>query len=131
GVVRRIGEGGQQVEELSVYIHMEQFANGAAPYLRLSIRSDRPEELAIQVFHHENSAPMERCAITATMGNYARLRNLYLKDGVVWSNDVYAGYDGIDFIEKESYPLGQMLDDGNGSLWAIASGDETMSQLAN
>jgi len=131
GVVSQIGEGDRLVEELSVYILMERFANGAAPYLRLSIRSDRPEELAIQVFHHENSAPMDRCAITATMGNYARLRNLYLKDGVVSSKQVYAGYDGIDFIEKEGYPGSRMLEDADGYLWAIAAGDETMDQLAD
>src|SRR5690606_30085727 len=71
GVVSQIGDTGQPVEELAVYIFMEHFANGAAPYLRLSIRSDRPEELSVQVFHREGSALMDRCAITATMGNYA------------------------------------------------------------
>src|SRR5690606_37321870 len=79
GVITQMGEGEQLVEELSVYIFMERFAHGAAPYLRLSIRSDRPEELGVQVFHLEGSAPMDRCAITATMGNYSRLRNLHLK----------------------------------------------------
>jgi len=131
GVITQMGEGEQLVEELSVYIFMERFAHGAAPYLRLSIRSDRPEELGVQVFHLEGSAPMDRCAITATMGNYSRLRNLHLKKGVVSSNELYVGFDGIDFIEKESYPVGQMLDDGKGSLWAIATGDETIEQLAD
>jgi hypothetical protein len=68
------------VEELSLYVFMERFANGAHPYLRLSIRSDRPEEIGFEIFHHDGSASMQRCALTATMGNYARLRLLHLKD---------------------------------------------------
>ena len=38
---------------------MEKFRNGAHPYLRLSIRNDRPEELGLQIFAEKNSAKME------------------------------------------------------------------------
>lgn len=129
GVVSRIDEEGTVAEELAVYIFMERFANGAAPYLRLSIRSDRPEELGVQVFHHENSTSMERCAITATMGNYPRLRRLHLKSGIVRSEELYAGFDGIDFIEKESFPGTDMLEDKAGNLWAFATGNEPIAEL--
>ena len=79
-------------ETLSLYVYMEKFANGAHPYLKLSISKNRPEELCIEVFHHPDSAPMDRCGITATMGNYSRLRKLYLKDTVINSRQLYAGY---------------------------------------
>lgn len=131
GVVSQVGGPGEAVEELSVYVFMERFVHGAAPYLKLSIRSDRPEELCIQVFHHEDSTPMDRCAITATMGNYSRLRNLHLKGSVVTSTQLYNGFDGIDFIEKDGYPMSQMLEDTDGYLWALATGDETMDDLAD
>lgn len=130
GVVSQIGGTGQPVEELAVYVFMEHFANGAAPYLKLSIRSDRPEELCVQVFHREGSALMDRCSITATMGNYARLRRLHLKDTVVQSTQLYAGFDGIDFIEEDSYPVDRFVEDTDGFLWALATGDETMEQLS-
>src|SRR3546814_20865323 len=84
---------------------MEQFLNGAHPYLRISIRSDRPEELGLEIFHHEDSAPMERCALTATMGNYGRLRLLYLKDRVIDARQLYEDYNDIHFVEKEGYPV--------------------------
>lgn len=130
GVVRQVTDGDNPVEELAVYVFMERFANGAAPYLKLFIRSDRPEELGVQVFDHEEGEPMDRCAITATMGNYPRIRNLHLQDAVINANELYAGFEGIHFIEKESYPMNRMIDDKKGSLWVLASGDESMEQLA-
>jgi hypothetical protein len=59
-----------ETEELSFYVFMEQFLNGAWPFLKLSIRSDRPEELGLEIFSRKGSAEMERCALTATMGNF-------------------------------------------------------------
>lgn len=120
-----------KVEQLSVYVYMEQFLNGAHPYLKLSIRNDRPEEICFEIFNHENSAPMERCALTATMGNYARLRLLYLKDKIVDSRPLYRGFDNIDFIEKEGYPAKQLLQDENGDFIAVATSDESFEQLAS
>lgn len=116
-----IGDTVMTENTLSLYVHMEKFANGAHPYLRLSIHKDRPEELCIEVFHHPDSAPMERCGITATMGNYSRLRKLYLKDTVINSRELYAGYDGIDFIEKETYSVDKIV---------LATPDESFAQLA-
>lgn len=119
-----------EVEELSLYVYMEQFLSGAAPYLRLSIRSDRPEEICFEIFNRENSAHMERCALTATMGNYSRLRRLYLKDTVIDSRKLYAGFDDIDFIEKEGYTAGRMLKDKNGDLIVIASPGGSFAELS-
>lgn len=98
-----------RIEELSFYVFIEQFLNGAHPYLKLSIRSDRPQELGIQIFNFDDSATMDRCVVTATMGNYSRLRKLYLKDTIIDSRELYAGFNGIDFIEKEEYPSTMMV----------------------
>ncbi|KQM69292.1 hypothetical protein ASE74_04570 [Pedobacter sp. Leaf216] len=118
-----------EVEELSVYIFMERFNNGAHPYFRLFIRSDNPEELGIEVFNHSSSAPMERCVVTATMGNYSRLRNLHLIDKVIKSTELYKGYEGIGFTEKESYPLSKLWKASNGDVLVVAESDEDVNSL--
>lgn len=125
-----LGDSSITSEALSVNVYMEKFANGAHPYLRLSIHKDRPEELCIEVFHHPDSKPMERCGITATMGNYSRLRNLHLKDTVINSRQLYRDYKGIDFIEKEAYAGEKMQRDKNGDLIVMATTDESFAELA-
>jgi hypothetical protein len=114
---------------LYLYVFMEKFLNGAHPYLRLSIHSDRPEELSIEVFEQPGSAPMQRCGVTATMGNYSRLRNLYLKNKVVNAKELYAGYQDIDFIEKASYPARELLHNKTGDFIAMTQPDETLNEL--
>jgi hypothetical protein len=117
------------VEELSVYLFMERFKNGAHPYLRLFIRSDNPGELGIEVFNHTGSAQMQRCAVSATMGNYSRLRKLHLKDKVIKSTDLYKGFNGTGFIERESYTVSQLWKAGNGDVLAVAESDEDLNSL--
>ena len=120
-----------EVEELSLYVLMERFTDGAAPYLKLTIRSDRPGELGLQLFNHKNSAVMERCALTATMGNYSRLRLLYLKDKVIDSRQLFGGYNDIEFAEKEPYRVAEMLTDKSGNPIVIAESNEAFDQLAS
>lgn len=118
------------VEELSLYVGMEKFLDGANPYLKLTIRSDKPGEIGMQIFNRDKSAKMERCALTATMGNYSRLRLLYLKDKVVDSRELFKGYDDIDFDEKAPYPAGEMLRGKNDSYMVCAESNETFNELA-
>lgn len=120
-----------EVEQLSLYIFMEKFNNGAHPYLKITMRNDRPEEMGLQVFHQEGSAEMERCALTATMGNYSRVRLLYLKDEVVNSRELYEGYDDIHFVEKDGYPAEELLKDENGDFIAIAETNESFEELSS
>ena len=131
GVITHPDKSHPETEQLELYILMEQFLDGAHPYLKLTIRSDKPGELGIQIFNHDKSAAMERCALTATMGNYSRLRLLYLKDKVIDSRKLYAGYDGIDFMEKEPYPNSQMLKTKNGDPIVIAESNESFNELAS
>jgi hypothetical protein len=120
-----------EVEELTLYVFMEKFLDGANPYLRLSIRSDRPGELGIEIFDHGRSAVMQRCALTATMGNYSRLRLLYLQNSVIDARKLFAGYHDIEFIEKDPYPASQMLRNKNGDFLAVAAPNETLAELAS
>lgn len=129
GVISRPDTARPELEELAVYVFLEKYHSGAHPYLKLSIRSDRPDELGVQLFNREDGKNMNYCNITATMGNYARLRLLHLKTGIIESRKLYRGYKGIDFIEKENYPASEMLRSRDGSYFAFASGDESLKQL--
>jgi hypothetical protein len=124
GRITRPDPGNPDVEELSLYIFMEQFENAAHPYLKVTIRSDRPEEIGFEIFHHEGSAAMEWCALTATMGNYARARLLYLKDRVVDSRELYEGFDDIHFVEKSPYPVDELMRDPAGDVIALITTNE-------
>ncbi|MBL7222220.1 MAG: hypothetical protein ISS72_00065 [Candidatus Brocadiae bacterium] len=70
-------------ETLTFFVFVERFANGAEPVVQVTLRQDRPHEVALTVFAVEGSARMDACVLTATMGNYARLRHLWLKGKVV------------------------------------------------
>jgi hypothetical protein len=113
------------IERLSVRIEVEPFtANRAHVYIVASIYSDRPRELELAVHHHADSAPVEELTVTATMGNYERVRLLWLKDRVIDSRELYAGYSGDAFIEKENYPRDEMLSYGDGDALALVTTDE-------
>lgn len=113
------------VERLSVRIEVEPFtANGAHVYVIATMESDRPGEISFSVHHHEDSAPIDELTLTATMGNYERLRQLWLKDRIVLSREVYAGFSGNGFIDRENYPLEEMLRVGDGDAIALCTNDE-------
>jgi len=118
-----------KVEELSLYVFMEKFKSGAHPYLKLSIRSDRPQEICIQVFNRADSEQMDYCNITATMGNYARLRELHLKDEIIDARTLYKGYNGIDFIEKDTYAASKLQQSKRGDYFAFATSNEGIEEL--
>lgn len=74
---------------------------------------------------------MERCALTATMGNYSRLRLLQLKNETIRAAEIYKGYDGIDFADKDPYPSSRMLRNKAGDYFVTAESDESFASLAN
>lgn len=80
------------VERLEVVIGVERFENGAHVRLIASQRSDAPGEIRLAVQTEPDSAPLEYCILTATMGNKARTRLLWLKDEVVSSLKLYPGH---------------------------------------
>ena len=124
GKLETVHAGNATVERLSVRIDVERFAaNGAHVYVIASIDSDQPWELRLTPYAEADSAPLEENTVTATMGNYERLRLLWLKDRVIQSTVLFADYDGTAFTEKFSYALPEMLrtDDG-GAIVFCSSG---------
>jgi hypothetical protein len=115
-------EGG--VEELSLEVSVEKFENGAEVWLRLSQRSDAPGELRLAVHAEEGSARMESCILTATMGNKARARLLFLEDGAVSSLQLYPDYKDIHFAEHRVFGLERMLRTASGDAVVWIENDE-------
>ncbi len=118
----RKGPGGQ--EELAVDVQVERFENGAHVRLRVVQRSDQPDELEIRVFREKDSAPLEFCILTATMGNMARTRQLWLADEVVSSRQVYRDYSGTGFAPHREYPLARLHRTAQGGVLVAITNDE-------
>ena len=114
--------GGQ--EELAVDVRVEKFENGAHIRLRVVQWSDQPDELEISVLRERDSAPLEFCILTATMGNMARTRQLWLADEVVNSRQVYRDYSGTGFAPHREYPLARLHRTAQGRLLVAITNDE-------
>ncbi len=111
-------------EELQVDLHVEKFENGAHVRLNLLQRSDRPDEIQLSVFREPDSAPLEYCILTATMGNMARTRQLWLSNEVVSSLKVYADYKDKGFAPHKVYPLPRLHRTGEGRVPVAVANDE-------
>ena len=121
GVIEKIN--GQ--ETLTVYIFSEPFENGAKVYVRLRFYANRPHEFELTTYAREDSAPIGYCVLSATMGNYARLRNLYLRNTVKRAGDVWPDYKGIHFALHDSTTVNQMIcDQDTDTYYFIAAPNE-------
>jgi len=112
------------VEELSVTVFVEKFDHGAHVRLRLSQRSDAPDEVRLTVEAEPGSAPMETCILTATMGNQTRARLLFLDDGPVSSLQLYPDYRDQHFAPHRFFSLNRLPRAANGDVLVALAGDE-------
>lgn len=125
GRLRRIESRSGPIEQIIVPIDIERFsANGAHVYVEASMFSNQPDELQLSVFAYPDSPPLEELTVTATMGNFERLRVLWLKNNLIKSLALFADYRADNFIEHENYPLDEMLRLPNGGAIALATSDE-------
>jgi hypothetical protein len=125
GKLETLHAGKATVDRLSVRINVEKFtANGAKVYVIASIDSDQPGEVRFRTFSEADGPPIEELTLTATMGNYERLRLLWLNDRVVDSRQLFATYTGTAFVEDVDYPLGEMLRAGDGDALVFCSPSE-------
>lgn len=125
GDLQTIHVGPATVERLSVKIRVERFTkNGAHVHLIASIDSDHPSELRLSVFNEDDGPMLDELTLTATMGNYERLRLLWLKGRVEDSRALFSDYTGEAFVEKESFPLDEMLRVGDGDAVVYCTSNE-------
>ena len=112
-------------KELTVVIDVERFsANGAHVFVTASISRNRPNEVRLSVNAYPDSAPIDELTLTATMGNFEKLRLLWLKDRLIRSDQLYADYKEDNFIEHENYTLAEMLRTAGGDAIVFATSNE-------
>jgi hypothetical protein len=109
---------------LSFAVHVEQFANGARPVVEFTLYESAPERIRLRVYSGPGGQRMQRCVLTATMGNQSRCRWLWLGPRAVYAPALYADYTGTDFVEKGRYGLAQLRTTKAGDVIAAISPDE-------
>jgi hypothetical protein len=125
GQIHKERNGRTEIERLTVRVEIERFpGNGAHVYLLLSIASDHPNELRLSAYPYADGKPLDEMVFTATMGAYERLRFLWLKDRVVDSRVLYAGYNQAHFAEVDPFGLDIMLRDSDGDAIALCTSSE-------
>jgi hypothetical protein len=115
-------EGG--LERLAVTLYIERFAIGAHPIMEMEFRGDRPDEVRFTVHSAPDSAPMDYCVLTATMGNYERLRRLWLRGGVQTPSSLWPGFAGRGFTSQAFFPLERLPRMRSGDVLVCAQTDE-------
>jgi len=113
-----------EVEILSVYIFIEPFRSGARVVLRLDFRSDKPYQVGLSTFTQSGSAPIAMCILTATMGNFARLRTLHLGSGTQSSLDMWPAFSGEGFADHICFPLDDLIRTSSGDALFLATPNE-------
>ncbi|WP_217184900.1 hypothetical protein [Streptomyces sp. AC495_CC817] len=111
------------VETLTVWIGVERFDSGADVKVRVRFRSDRPHEVELAGFANAASARLSHLILTATMGNWARLRRLHLADRDVTAAELWPGFSGTGFAPHARFPLSALRRDGDAAV-VTATGDE-------
>jgi hypothetical protein len=112
------------IEILTVYVFVEPFQSGARVYLRLRFRSDRPYEVGIATHTQPSSATLRTCIVTATMGNYARLRTLYLRDSVRTAAELWPTFEGLDFAPHVCFSVDQLIRTPDGGVLFVTTPNE-------
>lgn len=112
------------VERLSVVIISERFDNGADVAVRVTFRADRPHEVGVAAFRRPGSVPLRACVLTATMGNFARLRLLDLADRTVTPADLWPDFSGTAFAPHAKFGLAELTRTETGAALVSARPDE-------
>jgi len=111
-------------DELSFVLRVEPFANGARPQIEVSLFERFPHRVRFRTFAGPGGKNMQRCTLTATMGNQSRCRQLWLRSGALFAPEHYAGYTGTDFVEKQPHGLSELWKMDDGDIIAAISPDE-------
>lgn len=102
------------VETLTVDVLVEPFANGADVWVRVVFRADRPHELSVAAYRRDSSVELDACVLTATMGNWARLRTLHLAGGrEATAGRLWPDYRDIHFADHAVFGVDELVREGD------------------
>lgn len=124
GIIKRAGG----TETLTVFIFSEEFENGAKVYTKIKFYAHKPYEIEISTYALEDSKELDQFIVTATMGNYARLRDLFLKNGKISSLELWPEYVGDHFTEHKVFSKEEFLQSNKKGAFFIAAPDEQKPQ---
>lgn len=113
------------VEQLSVFVISEAFDNGANVAVELGFRADRPDEVSLAATRLPGSAELDYCILTATMGNYPRLRQVQLTDSIVTPSGLWPGFTGVHFTEHAVFGVNRLPRNAAGEVEVTATPDES------
>jgi hypothetical protein len=125
GKTGKIRVDGKSVETLTIILNIEEFDNGAHPIVQITFRADRPNEIGFRTYAAKDSAPMESCVLTATMGNFSRARLLYLKDEVLDARQVWPNCKDWDFVWTDEIAGDRIRRERDGTLTVAITPSET------
>lgn len=120
GMVEKI----EGTEVLTVFVFSEQFENGASIYARLRFYKNKPYEVEITTYAAAGSGALDYFIVTATMGNYARLRTLFLRSGTASSARLWPDYTGDAFTPHAHFPVRDLIINKKRGAYFIAAPDE-------
>ncbi|MDL9977733.1 hypothetical protein [Microbacterium candidum] len=100
-------------DTLSVSILCEPFANGAHVRVTATFIRDRPHEVALAAHIRADSVPLYACVLSATMGNWARLRELELAGGTATSQTLWPRHTGNGFTDHAAFGVGVRVVEGD------------------
>lgn len=100
-------------EHLVVHILVERFANGAHVWVTATFAKGRPHEVTLAAHARDDSAPLEVCVLSATMGNWARLRELRLHGREVRASELWPDYRDIHFAPHAAFGLDELEREGD------------------
>jgi hypothetical protein len=128
--VRGVVSTADGVEHLTVQVVSEDFDNEARTAVTVDFRADRPHEVSLTAVRLPGSVELEYCVLTATMGNYPRLRRVGLVDGVVTPAGLWPGFGGADFAEHAVFALDRLPRNAAGEVEVTAVPDEPHPESA-
>jgi hypothetical protein len=121
GKISRLPNG---MEQLELRLHVEKFDNGAHLDLVIRQRSDRPDEIEMTLRAQPGGKPPQYAVLSATMGNKARARLLWLSDGPVSAAKLYPGFSGDGFGETKIFGYRQIGKTTDGDALSAITTDE-------
>ena len=122
--VAEVRRGPDGVREMSLVFRCERFPNDARIYLLVTIRENRPNEVMFQTFTEPGSPALATCFLSGTWGNLTRLRDLYLKGGVVNAKGLWPHFNGWEFAPPKLFGLAELARNRAGDVVFAARPDE-------
>ncbi|MDH5770051.1 MAG: hypothetical protein OEZ25_02015 [Candidatus Bathyarchaeota archaeon] len=122
-------------DEMSVLFRLSTFQFSKAKiYLIIVVDKSVPREIKISVYNQEEETnPLDFIIVSATYGNLARLRDLYLRYRIVNARELFEGYElgAWCFYPRVSFDLDELMINEENAVTVYAGNDEEGDWVAD